>query len=163
MKNKHDRFGQHPDDSQELVQAWAATQPQVPVQQWVAFWGDTLVKSAALGGSTDGGTTSGMAGRWIKLGLAASLAGLAWANWPQGQVDPKGPEQVAQSTPVAETVVSINLDEADAVAIIRLDDAQCPAESPCLDTVEPISADSAGAALASNFQLFNDLESLAGE
>lgn len=163
MKSHQERFGQHPEESQDLVRAWVASQPQVPVQQWDSFWSETQVKAAAAGTAAQSGVTSSdMAGRWVRFGLAASLAGLAWANWPAGP-DVADSARVAQQVPVVETLVSINLDEADALAIIRLDDAQCPADRPCLETVEPISAETGGAALASNFQLFNDLESLAGE
>ena len=159
MNDNQARFGQHPEESQNLVRAWSASQPQVPDQVWGTFWQETLAKSATVGTT---GQTPGMAGRFIKFGLAASLAGLAWANWPVGQHQQKL-EVVVVSGQMAQPVVSINLDEADSLAIIRLDDAQCRADKPCLETVEPLSAEAGGAALASNFQLFNDLESLAGE
>lgn len=158
-----ERFGQHPEESQNLVRVWAASQPEVPVQEWGSFWAETLAKSTTARPSASVGGSSGLSGRIIKLGLAASLAGLLWANWPTGEQPGTGPVRVALTQTNTEPIVSINLDEADALAIIRLDDAECRADKPCLETVEPISAEAGGAALASNFQLFNDLESLAGE
>ena len=123
MNDNQARFGQHPEESQNLVRAWSASQPQVPDQVWGTFWQETLAKSATVGTT---GQTPGMAGRFIKFGLAASLAGLAWANWPVGQHQQKL-EVVVVSGQMAQPVVSINLDEADSLAIIRLDDAQCRA------------------------------------
>lgn len=163
------KFGDHPDETAELLGAWAETSPVVPSQEWNRIWGQ------ALATSTDSGTKIADKPRpWsaslLKPGLAAGIAALAWLSWPTHESQTSAPTvagsefgKLGEIQPIAKQEVTIDLEAADALAVIRLDDAQCRPEKPCLETIEPNSADANGAALAFNFELFNELESLASE
>lgn len=164
------RFGQDPADSAELVRLWRETQPTSDHGDWSSFWDHARFRV-----ESDAPKPTGLmpASRWV---VAASLAIVAVlsSNRIGYLVDPnpKTDRIVANagsSEPVLEgltrnDVVSIDIDENDDLAVIRLDDFQCPAHNPCTESVESYGADdSIGTSLASNFLLFNEMESLSGE
>lgn len=163
----HQRFGQNSADSQGLVRAWSESRPEIPADHWETVWAKVVTATDQSGPKT-AGSVPGFANGWVKLAAAASVAALTWFAWPYGAEDQTStnPTIVAhlkplenQSTPTLP--VSIDLSEAESFAVIRLDDVHCHPENPCLDSVESSTSESNGAALASNFSLFNDLESLA--
>lgn len=163
----HQRFGQNSADSQGLVRAWSESRPEIPADHWETVWAKVVTVTDQSGPKT-AGSVSGFANGWVKLAAAASVAALTWFAWPYGAEDQTStnPTIVAQVKPLESPSnpalpVSIDLSEAESFAVIRLDDAHCHPENPCLDSVESSTSESNGAALASNFSLFNDLESLA--
>ena len=163
----HQRFGQNSADSQGLVRAWSESRPEIPSDHWETVWAKVVTATAQSGPKT-AGSISAFANGWIKLAAAASVAALTWFAWPYGAEvqTASNPTIVAQLKPIEKPSapalpVSIDLSEAESFAVIRLDDVHCHPENPCLDSVESSTSESNGAALASNFSLFNDLESLA--
>ncbi|MFM7131622.1 MAG: hypothetical protein ACKO85_10890 [Isosphaeraceae bacterium] len=171
MKNEEqpNRFGTSPDDPQNLVKAWHETRPAVADTDWAPLW------QSAVGRAASAPVTEGHGGLYypVRLALAASLLVAAWVGW-QALATPEAntPGEMAIASQsltkqaLAESIphlVKIDLQEADDLAIIRLDDQQCTADAPCLETVEADTAQSGGTAIASNFQLFNDLESIAND
>lgn len=172
MKNHTDsaqsRFGDSGHDSRQLVDAWNQSRPAPPTSQWNEVWANVVAASGS--GEAPKQVLQGSAGRFWKLALAASLALTAWFAWPNekpesqrlsiAQSHSSNEPQVIETATVT-SLVSIDLNEADDLAIIRIDDEKCTAEKPCLESVEAQTADFSGNSLASNFQLFNDMESLA--
>lgn len=171
MKNEElqNRFGTSPDDPQNLVKAWHETRPAVADTDWAPVW-QSAVGKAATTPATNG---HGGLDHPVRLALAASILVAAWVGWqalatPTANM-PDAPAVVSQTysdKALAEAMphlVKIDLQEADDLAIIRLDDQKCTADAPCLETVEADTADSGGTAIASNFQLFNELESIAND
>lgn len=172
MKNRTDsaqsRFGDSGHDSRQLVDAWNQSRPAPPTSQWNEVWANVVAASGS--GEAPKQVLQGSAGRFWKLALAASLALTAWFAWPNDKPETGG-LAIAQSNSLNDiqvveiatvtSSVSIDLNEADDLAIIRIDDEKCTAEKPCLESVEAQTADFSGNSLASNFQLFNDMESLA--
>ena len=163
----HQRFGQNSADSQGLVRAWSESRPEIPSDHWETVWAKVVTATAESGPKT-AGSISVFANGWVKLAAAASVAALTWFAWPYGSEDQtaSNPTIVAKLNPLENPSapalpVSIDLSEAESFAVIRLDDVHCHPETPCLDSVESSTSESTGAALASNFSLFNDLESLA--
>ena len=163
----HQRFGQNSADSQGLVRAWSESRPEILSDDWETVWAK-VVTATNHSGPVTAGSISVFANGWVKLAAAASVAALTWFAWPYGSDDQtaSNPTIVAQLNPlespsVPALPVSIDLSEAESFAVIRLDDVHCHPENPCLDSVESSTSESNGAALASNFSLFNDLESLA--
>lgn len=163
------KFGDHPDETAELLGVWAKTSPVVPIQDWNNVWGKVLVTSADPG-TKIADKPKPWSASLLKPGLAAGIAALAWLSWPAQNdntsviiVADAELEKSSQVQPSAKQEVTIDLEAADALAVIRLDDAKCRPEKPCLESIEPNSADANGAALAFNFELFNELESLASE
>ena len=167
LNEHHQRFGQNSDDSQELVRAWSESRPEIPTDQWETVW-SKVVTAADQAGPKTAGSVSAFSSGWVKLAAAASVAALLWMAWPDG-TDHQRPEKPAvvanrkalDHPSVSAPPVAINLNEAESFAVIRLDDAHCHPDHPCLDSIESATSESNGAALASNFSLFNDLESLA--
>jgi hypothetical protein len=163
----HQRFGQNSADSQGLVQAWSESRPEIPADHWETVWAKVVTVTDQSGPKT-AGSVSGFANGWVKLAAAASVAALTWFAWPYGadHQPANDPTIVTHLKPLENQSnptlpVSIDLIEAESFAVIRLDDAHCHPENPCLDSVESSTSESNGAALASSFSLFNDLESLA--
>jgi hypothetical protein len=167
MKNDQsaDRFGKSLDDPQSLVKAWQESTPGVSQADWAPLWASAVHRAAT--GEVPTPVAKPIIGR---LALAASLLIAALAGWQlinTGNSQPDAPSIVSQDlnpeelTVITPGLVKIDLQEADDLAIIRLDDQACTADAPCLESVEAATAESGGTALAANFQLFNDLESIA--
>jgi len=167
MKNDQstDRFGKSSDDPQNLVQAWHESTPGVSQADWAPLWASAVNRASA--GQAPAPVAKPMFGR---LALAASLLIAALVGWQLvgiGNSQPDTPHVVSQDlnskelTVITPGLVKIDLQEADDLAIIRLDDQVCTADAPCLESVEAQTAESGGTALASNFELFNDVESIA--
>lgn len=163
------RFGNTSADPQELVEAWHETRPGVAEADWNSLW-QKAVGQAASDASTNDTGSSYLLG---KITLAASLLVAARLGWqmtesptnqsPEIQAVVSQDHQAREVTDLSPQLVLIDLQEADDLAIIRLDDQRCTPEAPCLETVEAATAESGGTAIASNFQLFNDLESIAND
>jgi len=63
-----------------------------------------------------------------------------------------------------ESIVSIDLGENDSLAVIRVGYEECPIPNPCVESVESYASNGPdNSALASNFQLLNEFESIASE
>lgn len=176
LENRDQRFGQNSADSNDLVRAWSESRPQIPADQWETVWSNALRIAAQPVPKPSGSVPKSFTG-WLKLSAAASIAAVAWLSWPSGAPAPSGranpsplPTKIASGVEVETSSalagpISINLDEAESFAVIRLDDLNCRADHPCLESVESSFNESSGggASLASNFSLFNDLESLAND
>ena len=167
LNEMHQRFGQNSDDSQDLVRAWSESRPEIPADHWEVVWAKVVTATNQAGPDTVG-TRSGLSNGWLKLAACASVAALAWFAWPHSadhHTPSIGPvashEKAIESPSIPALPVSINLNADESFAVIRLDDIHCHPDNPCLDSIDSSTTESNGAALASNFSLFNDLESLA--
>lgn len=155
-----------------LNEVWNTTRPDFAKYQWNEVWGAVLHASAqpVVKGRGQGLGTSQI---FKMSAIAAGLFVMTWIGsnrlWQSsvGTANAQNPSIVVSNEgsrdfhETATPIVSIDLQEADDLMIIRLDDERCPADAPCLETVEAHTAEYGGQGLASNFQLFNELESLA--
>lgn len=162
------KFGEDPADSESLLRTWNETRPEPAGHDWHAFWESTCRKAGPLETATPRG------GSWLRPALAASLLiCLSIAAWRSNRSQPVTNVIANRSLPHASTeadsstqvaAVSIDLGEIDSLPIIRVGYADCPMPSPCVESVETYSSNGTDAtALASNFQLLNDFESIATE
>lgn len=163
----HTRFGQDPGDTADLVRCWNDTRPHAP-NDWSNFWTETTARLDAPGSSHSGRTA---VLRWVAAAALIGMVSFAWnrsvrVSDPMGGVEAQNAGSFAESrvATLEPVLVSIEIHEKDEVAVIRLDDLHCPAQNPCTESVETYGVeDPFGTALASNFRLFNELESLASD
>ncbi|MBI1322166.1 hypothetical protein GC170_03125 [bacterium] len=166
------RFGQDPADSDRLLRSWNETRPEPVEADWSSFWASAQNEAARR--NLQPGQVSG--GIRLKLALAASLLiGLSIAgfrNFPRTDELTGGPVTIVAGTQESSVIgdsirdpqVSIDLGENDSLAVIRVGYEECPMPNPCVESVETYaSSGSENGALASNFQLLNEFESIASE
>ncbi len=165
------KFGQDPADT-ELLRSWNETRPVAAESDWNQFW--TNARSEAARRNLHPGQVSG--GSRLGLALAASLLiGLTifgFRTFPRTDELDVRPVSVAThgqkpsdaGDSQRDSVVSIDLGENDSLAVIRVGYEECPIPNPCVESVESYASTGPdSSALASNFQLLNEFESIASE
>lgn len=171
-EHENKTFGQDPEDSELLIRHWNETRPATPGLEWNAFWESVCHEAANPADSAGIGKRIG--GSSLRRALAASLLiGLTIAGLrPFAPDRGESPELVERGGSTVATTdaisglasVSIDLEEVDALAVIRVGYEECPMPNPCVESVEGYLANgSESSSLASNFQLLNEFESIASE
>lgn len=165
------RFGQDPADSELLLRSWNETRPTTSEADWHSFWERTARAAAHDGPSRP----FSRAAEYLRPALAASLliavtfAGLRTIDRSNSDFGRSGISIADASgsgvdSAVVEPSVSIDIGENDSLAVIRVGYEECPMPNPCVESIETYSpAGSDNTALASNFQLLNEFESIATE